>query len=243
MSLLSLLDDYTTTSIWKIVFHEVLKELRPVAIGDVGDGHVMSWGDGPLRHEHDLPDQLDHWFWKEEIVLKPHRRCGPAIRAEDRMMWCVNGLLHRERDRPALITQSGDCQWWVNGQCHRGGGLPAIIYQDGSAEWWHQGVLHRAGGLPAVIHTSMEYFGEGVWTDQWNDETWTHGHYLACDLAISAPHYFEWRVHGQLHRDIAEGPAVVEYNDEGQLIREEYWTNGCRVDGMTTGGRHEACRR
>jgi hypothetical protein len=244
MSLLTSLDSYTASSIWKVVFHEVLKELCPTArvlTDEDRNGYqatIMCWGDGPLRQnceqrysEHgDDFDELDKWFWSDLIIQKPHRLHGPAIRGDDRMIWCVNGRLHRERDRPAIITAGGDSQWWVNGRQHRGGSQPAVLHSDGSAEWWFQGVRHRGGGLPAVVYSNREHhYAEGRKQNylHWSYETWTQG---LCGQGVCDAHVFEWWVNGQRHRNVAEGPAVLEHDADGRVMVEEYWVNGQRVE-------------
>lgn len=72
--------------------------------------------------------------------------------------WYRRGQRHRDNDLPASVCSYGDIEWWVNGQRHRDGDLPAIIYANGEKKWFQHGVTHR-DNEPAIIRAS----GERVW--------------------------------------------------------------------------------
>ena len=46
-------------------------------------------------------------------------------------VWKKNGRIHRDDDKPAVVSKSGDQCWWVDGQRHRDGDKPAVVYADG----------------------------------------------------------------------------------------------------------------
>jgi len=54
--------------------------------------------------------------------------------------WKKNGLLHRDNDKPALITPDCMLYWYKDGKQHREGSKPAIIYPSGSVLYYKDGV-------------------------------------------------------------------------------------------------------
>ena len=63
----------------------------------------------------------------------------------------INGLLHREGDKPAIEEGAdGTKRWYKNGQLHRDGDKPAIDWASGDKEWYKNGQLHRDGDKPAI---------------------------------------------------------------------------------------------
>ena len=54
--------------------------------------------------------------------------CGKKI-------WCKNGNIHRENDKPAFIGAWGTQYWYKNGKLHRENDEPAVIGTD-RKEWW-----------------------------------------------------------------------------------------------------------
>ena len=53
--------------------------------------------------------------------------------------WRLNGQLHREGDKPAVIYASGTKYWLWHGKCHREGDKPSMIYADGTKLWYIHG--------------------------------------------------------------------------------------------------------
>jgi len=49
--------------------------------------------------------------------------------------WYLNGELHRDNDKPAVICADGKQEWYLNGKLHREDG-PAVIWADGEKQWW-----------------------------------------------------------------------------------------------------------
>lgn len=82
-------------------------------------------------------DRVDKIVWKLNGLL--HRRRGPAVERKDgSYSWFIEGNLHR-LDGPARYVQSACKEWWVDGRRHRVGG-PAVEYSGGTyQEWWVEG--------------------------------------------------------------------------------------------------------
>lgn len=79
-------------------------------------------------------------------------------------VWHVNGTLHRDNDKPAIVRADGTREWWVTGKRHRDGDKPAIVEADGTLRWFWNGEPHRGGGGPATVHTDgwQEWGENGV---------------------------------------------------------------------------------
>ena len=78
--------------------------------------------------------------------------------------WCVEGILHRDGDEPAVILADGSRVWYKHGERHRDGDEPAYIAADGSRSWYKHGKLHREGDEPA-------YIGAHGWREWWQNGT------------------------------------------------------------------------
>jgi hypothetical protein len=94
-------------------------------------------------------------------------------------LWCQGGVLHRDGDQPALVTETNGVvvhqEWWRHGQRHRDAG-PAFITVErlsirGEQHWYANNKFHRGDGLPAKIAgvssqvpngTSVEWFWHGA---------------------------------------------------------------------------------
>ena len=67
---------------------------------------------------------------------RTHRENLPAvIHLDGGKIWWLNGVLHRDDDKPAVLI-FGDQEWYQNGKQHRDNNRPAVIYSDGRKEWW-----------------------------------------------------------------------------------------------------------
>jgi hypothetical protein len=80
-----------------------------------------------------------------------HNIRGPAVVTKSgNKYWYINGELHRDGDKPAVIQVNGNQMMWAkNGLYHRENGNPAIVWANGDREWYYNGVLHRDNG-PAI---------------------------------------------------------------------------------------------
>jgi hypothetical protein len=88
--------------------------------------------------------------------------------------WYVDGLEHRDHDRPASMSLLEDA-WYQKGQLDREGDQPATVSKNGSGRvveqyWYQKHKQHRDGGQPAVIQSYPDR--EQREAKEW----WTHGH-------------------------------------------------------------------
>lgn len=81
-------------------------------------------------------------------------------RKELNNIYNLGGVLHRDGDKPAVISFDGRLEWWKYGKRHRDGDEPALIQSDGTLEYYKKGKIHRDDGKPAVIYPSgsVEYW-------------------------------------------------------------------------------------
>jgi len=89
----------------------------------------------------------------------------PAVISENQYKyWYKDGELHRDGDKPASITPNGYKRWYQKGKLHRDGDKPAIIWSNDTEwhmkQWYKYGLLHREGGEPAVMYS---YTGLAEW--------------------------------------------------------------------------------
>lgn len=60
------------------------------------------------------------------------------------ILWVnVDGLLHRDNDKPAIISATGRQEYRKNGLLHRGDDLPAVIRPSGKHSWYVDGTWIR----------------------------------------------------------------------------------------------------
>lgn len=67
------------------------------------------------------------------------------------LIWKKNGKLHRDGDKPAVISANGSLAWYQNNQLHRDNDKPAYIGRYGSLGWYQNDQMHRLCG-PARIY-------------------------------------------------------------------------------------------
>jgi hypothetical protein len=96
---------------------------------------------------------------------KLHREDGkPAvIWADGPVKYYLHGKLHREGDKPAVIENDGSVWYRLHGKLHREGDKPAVIWADGAVEHYQRGRKHRDGDKPAVIYLNgdVQYWLHG----------------------------------------------------------------------------------
>lgn len=135
----------------------------------------QAWYNQGVLHRKDGPAVIskegNREWWYNGLQQNVHG--GPtAILSDGRKVWhkriIDNGahicrILHREDDRPAVITRKGTKEWWVNGKRHRENDRPAIIDSHGKQMWYKSGLLHRDVG-PAVVKPNgeIQYWKNGV---------------------------------------------------------------------------------
>jgi len=133
-------------------------------------------------------------------------------------------------------------EYWRNQSGHfdRIGDLPAVsnfCVTTGKPTQlrWHSGQFpngpHRNGDFPAKIvfnpstnqpiQTSFMKAGEFHREDD-------KPAYIANYKSGNLKEQRFWK-HGQLHRDTKQGPAVVRFDEKGNIINVEYWSEGKQV--------------
>jgi hypothetical protein len=75
----------------------------------------------------------------------------------------LDGKLHREGDKPAVIERKQMNEYWLHGELHREGDKPAVIWANGTVEHYQRGRKHRDGDKPAVIYLNgdVQYWLHG----------------------------------------------------------------------------------
>ena len=113
-------------------------------------------------------------FMYEKVCL--HHQPHGCIATENQIqIWYKEGLIHRDDDLPAVISEDNTewnirtCTyirfenifsvdiykskkyWYKKGRLHRDNDLPALC-SNGTQEWYINGKLHRDGDLPAIVY-------------------------------------------------------------------------------------------
>lgn len=190
------------------------------------------WVNGKQHRDGDKPAVIERngRLYKngDHILLTRYEYCDNidlnAVKYEGEFQeWWVNGKLHRDNDKPALVYVNNDCNydnydrdefdslddygitsyvkeyraWLVNGKLHRDNDKPAvvIIYKNGFKlnEWWVNGNRHR-DLLPAVVHMLSD---GTIYKKEW----WVYGNKTSENIA---KHCYE-RIIGK--RIDANGPV------------------------------------
>ncbi len=70
----------------------------------------------------------------------------------DKFWYNIEGKLHRDGDKPAIIRTNGVQEWWRNGQRHRNGDKPAIEAISATGWWreWYKDDKRHRYGKPAM---------------------------------------------------------------------------------------------
>jgi len=130
----------------------------------------------------------------EELI----ERCTGKFINNGTEEWYLNGLLHRDGDQPAIITQSGDREWYVNGKRHGNNDRPAVI-NDMETIWCKYGKVHRDNDMPAIVCTN----GTKMWYN--NGRLHRDGDKPA---SIHPNKSAIWYKNGKIHRD-GDQPAII----------------------------------
>jgi hypothetical protein len=159
------------------------------------------------------------------------QRCGGAV-IDGVQSWLLDGKLHREHDRPALISNSGAREWRRYGHLHRDHNRPAYIV-GGLLEWYRDGRYHRDNDRPAHINAND---GDRVWYHHGKHYR-DHGrptyvdsvgtHLWHCNLLPELGHPIRiyryggwaWYCYGHQQRD-QDRPAVVNRNSSRQWFQQ-----------------------
>jgi hypothetical protein len=79
-------------------------------------------------------------YYEKEINLIDNTclfiKLNNGIEYYDCKCWYINGLRHREKDKPAVEWKNGTKKWYINGLRHRKNDKPAIEFSNGRKEWY-----------------------------------------------------------------------------------------------------------
>jgi YD repeat-containing protein len=123
--------------------------------------------------------------------------------------------------------------WFDGGQLHRTDG-PALVTKDAagnvlSQQWFQNGRRYRAGGGPDVLIV-QHVDGEKTETRQWYDAQGRLRHELTTCPTSRGQAYkeFFYDENGKRHRD--KGPAWFVADARGEVVTEEWYLHGARID-------------
>jgi hypothetical protein len=156
-------------------------------------------------------EKASYWPVSSELMAKYLDGTQTHRRADDTLLWCKNGLHHRDGDRPAWINTHDDLIWWQNGERHRDGDKPAFIGADSSLRWYQNGWLHRDGDRPAVIYAD----GSLAW--------WKNGlrHRTSGPAVIKSDGDLEWQINGtDITREVREWLAWTKWQGTPEQTAE-----------------------
>jgi hypothetical protein len=106
-----------------------------------------------------LFNKVPHSICDNPAIIYPYKRKNRF--STGKREWYRNGLLHRDGDKPAVISidkDTGDViqEWWYNGVRHREHDKPAIKNsQLKLKEWWYNGIRHRENDKPSILLKSI----------------------------------------------------------------------------------------
>ncbi len=83
-----------------------------------------------------------------------------------------------------------------------------------------------------VVLTTCQLSGDIVWEEWYNEDGLRHRPNGPASTLYNLdnndkPSRQEWFKNGILHRPIENGPAVIEYDDDGNVVLEKYIEDGC----------------
>jgi len=115
----------------------------------------------------------ERWFWEGKELSEEE---WELVSGRTKIIVSADGLtteywhqifgahiLHRDRDKPALLRVNGDKEWYSHGGLHRGNDKPAVELADGTKKWYRNAALHRENGKPAIIYPDgrKEWYVDG----------------------------------------------------------------------------------
>ncbi|MCC8978899.1 hypothetical protein [Bradyrhizobium acaciae] len=171
-----------------------------------------------------------------------HRLSGPASISRGATgqiigeCWYLNGRSHRE-DGPCDIYRDNDGNivnesYYVEGRPHRLDG-PAILGHNKAGRiteacWYVDGKLHRdpKDGPAEFRLKPTEHNTYRKTTDEHGE---TRDELVERQLEWTEASQTEFYLNGERHREPADGPAVIEQDAAGDILREEYWVGGKQV--------------
>ena len=113
---------------------------------------------------------------REKIIEAMTKR---EVDNEGTVRYYLDGVLHRENDKPAIEYASGSKMWYRKGQLHRENDKPAIEYVSGTKYWYYKGQIHRENDKPAVeeVNGTKEWYRKGLLhrENDWPAIEWSDG--------------------------------------------------------------------
>ena len=191
---------------------------------------------------------------------KLHRTNGPARIERDKARdivvseeYHVNGIMQRDevagpsfitRD-PATGTVLTEC-YYRNGELHRTHGPASLAFNEAgriTVEYWYvNGKPHRDPKEgPAEYQLLATYHETFKPVTDANGET--HDELVECRAEWTEASSTQFYFHGELHRDPKDGPAVIEHDSAGRIVREEYWVDGVEIETPVPTAGNRAARR
>ena len=206
--------------------------------------------DGKQHRDGDLPAYIEYYengniemeIWYKDG--KEHRDGDLPARIgyyedgnKEKEEWSKDGKRHRDGNLPASIFyyENGNKKkemWNKDGSYYREGDLPTYIvyYSNGNMkqELWTnvQGQLHRDDGPAMIIYNEDGSIESKVWVGMGEEVTevrfkhWPNGN-MKEEL---------WFKNEKPHRD--DGPAGIEYNEDGSIKKEEWWKDGNKIQAI-----------
>lgn len=119
--------------------------------------------------------------------------------------------------------------YMVDMNLHRRDGPAEIMHKYGLVLWEHykmNGVLHREDGPARIVFSDLN---GNVKFEEW----WLHGKYKRIDqdkptftsYHVNGKNFIKvWTKNGFLHR--TDGPARIQYREDGSFASLEYWIDG-----------------
>lgn len=188
-----------------------------------------------IERQNDLPAAIEYYDDFDE-------KGDPLIMMEE---WFIEGKKNREGDLPAVIVyyKNGNIQtqeWWKNDELHREDDLPARIdyHASGYISEKHWSIYDEPLRQNSKV-TSASYYDNkennleaetlNVYPDQQNEPSVIR-YYDDFDekrnQLIEAKEWFN--EDEKKHRD--DGlPAVIVYDKNGNIIKQEFWENGMQM--------------
>ena len=68
---------------------------------------------------------------------------GRTLTPDTKYWFDKKGNLHRNNDKPAIITERGSLHWYQHGELHRENNKPAIIFYNNDKHCYKHGVFYK----------------------------------------------------------------------------------------------------
>ena len=156
----------------------------------ISNNHLKMWYySGRIHRDNDKPaivsnsltdkiaNQIGYTFFDMDLIDIVYNSGYPDFMVN---IWCKDGKIHRDNDKPAVVFRNGMMEWWENGKRHRQNGMYSIImninylktdveevstsllydfdcklFQNNQSVqiWYRFGKLYREGNKPPIIYS------------------------------------------------------------------------------------------